>query len=137
MCNKENYKVAAYMKLNFETNDLSQVEKDVKFFRDGFKRYLKMNMELDVVECYIDNIDSNCAFEKLLKESNSDKFNLIVTYSIFRFEKKGTDLRKVLSDLVLSEHRTDVLFIKERMHTKNTYFWTEYEKYYISKINLE
>lgn len=137
MCNKENYKVAAYMKLNFETNDLSQVEKDVKFFRDGFKRYLKMNMELDVVECYIDNIDSNCAFEKMLKESNSDKFNLIVTYSIFRFEKKGTDLRKVLSDLVLSEHRTDVLFIKERMHTKNTYFWTEYEKYYISKINLE
>ena len=137
MCNKENYKVAAYMKLNFETNDLSQVEKDVKFFRDGFKRYLKMNMELDAVECYIDNIDSNCAFEKMLKESNSDKFNLIVTYSIFRFEKKGTDLRKVLSDLVLSEHRTDVLFIKERMHTKNTYFWTEYEKYYISKINLE
>ena len=137
MCNKENYKVAAYMKLNFGTNDLSQVEKDVKFFRDGFKRYLKMNMELDTVECYIDNIDSNCAFEKMLKESNSDKFNLIVTYSIFRFEKKGTDLRKVLSDLVLSEHRTDVLFIKERMHTKNTYFWTEYEKYYISKINLE
>ena len=45
MCNKENYKVAAYMKLNFGTNDLSKVEKDVKFFRDGFKRYLKMNVE--------------------------------------------------------------------------------------------
>lgn len=37
MCNKENYKVAAYMKLNFGTNDLSKVEKDVKFFRDGSK----------------------------------------------------------------------------------------------------
>ena len=68
MCNKENYKVAAYMKLNFGTNDLSKVEKDVKFFRDGFKRYLKMNMELDTVEFYIDNIDSNCAFEKMIKE---------------------------------------------------------------------
>ena len=137
MCNKENYKVAAYMKLNFGTNDLSKVEKDVKFFRDGFKRYLKMNMELDTVEFYIDNIDSNCAFEKMIKESKSDKFNLIVTYSIFRFGKKGTDLRRILCDLALSEHRTDVLFIRERMHTKNSYFWTEYEKYYISKINLE
>lgn len=88
MCNKENYKVAAYMKLNFGTNDLSKVEKDVKFFRDGFKRYLKMNMEFDTVEFYIDNIDSNCAFEKMIKESKSDKFNLIVTYSILRFGKK-------------------------------------------------
>ena len=137
MCNKENYKVAAYMKLNFGTNDLSKVEKDVKFFRDGFKRYLKMNMELDTVEFYIDNIDSNCAFEKMIKESKSDKFNLIVTYSILRFGKKGADLRRILCDLVLSEHRTDVLFIRERIHTKNSYFWTEYEKYYISKINLE
>ncbi len=74
MCNKENYKVAAYMKLNFGTNDLSKVEKDVKFFRDGFKRYLKMNMELDTVEFYIDNIDSNCAFEKMIKEGFEYKY---------------------------------------------------------------
>lgn len=137
MCDKENYKVVAYMKLDFGTNDLSKVEKSVKFFRNGFIRYLKMNMEFDTIECYIDNIDSNCAFKKMIQESKSDKFNLIVTYSIFRFGKKGTDLREILSDLVLSEHRTDVLFIRERMHTKNSYFWTEYEKYYISKINLE
>ena len=137
MCNKENYKVAAYMKLNFGTNDLSKAEKDVKFFRDGFIRYLKMNMEYEPVEIYIDNIDSNCAFKKMIKDSKSEKFNLIVTYSIFRFGKKGTDLRDILCNLVLSEHRTDVFFIREQMHTKNDYFWTEYEKYYISKVNLE
>ena len=73
MCNKENYKVAAYMKLNFGTNDLSKVEKDVKFFRDGFKRYLKMNMELDTVEFYIDNIDSNCAFEKMINKTSNKR----------------------------------------------------------------
>ena len=43
------------------------------------------------------------------------------------------DLREILSNMLLSENRTDVLFIRERMHTKNSYFWAEYEKYYIQK----
>ena len=111
-------RVCAYARVSTDSEEqLTSYSSQIKHYSE----YIKSNPNWEFVGVYADEgisgtqVKNRCEFQRMLDDAFNGKIDIIIAKSISRFARNTLDTLKYVREL--REHKVDVYFEKENIHT--------------------